>query len=117
MQVELTGTVKTVLPTQSGQSARGAWEKNFFVIEYMDNNYPNLLCLEVFGQDKWEKMRQNVVVGNRVQVKFGVSSHEYKGRYFTSCQCFYCANVGGNVQQQQTPMSQQQSNDSDGVPF
>lgn len=100
MQFESTGKVISVLPTQSGNTKGGnPWVKNQFVIEINDNGYVQYLCLEVMGEDKWEKMKQNVVVGQMVMVKFGVSSREFGGKWFTSCQCFYCANVGGTNQQ------------------
>lgn len=95
MQVEITGRIVNVLPTQSGQGKNGEWVKNSFVIEWQDGNYTQHLCLEVVGQEKWDKMKQSVAVGNTVLCKFSVSSREWNGKYFTSCQCFYCANVGG----------------------
>lgn len=98
MQIEQVGKVVAILPTQSGQSSRGSWMKNQFIIEWQDNGYKQNLCLDVMGEDKWDKMKQSVVVGNDVNVRFSVSSREYNGRWFTSCQCFYCANVGGQQQ-------------------
>lgn len=128
MQVELTGKISAVLQTQSGQSSKGAWEKNSFVVEWQENGYTQRLCLEVIGADKFEKMKNAVRVGNEVMVRFNVSSREYQGRYFTSATCFYCATVGngnGNnnnkPQQQNTAQSQRQQkpsdNDSEELPF
>lgn len=97
MQVEITGKIVNVLPTQSGQGSKGEWVKNAFVIEWQDNGYTQKLCLEVMGADKWEKMRKAVVVGNEVMVKFGVSSREYNRKYYTTCVCWYCASVGNNA--------------------
>lgn len=100
MQVEITGKIVNVLPTQSGQGKNGEWVKNSFVIEWQDNGYKQLLCLEVNGADKFEKMKNAVKVGYDVLCKFSVSSREWNGKYFTSCQCFYCTNVGGQQTQQ-----------------
>lgn len=98
MQVEITGKIVNVLPTQSGQGKNGGWVKNLFVIEWQDNGYKQLLCLEVNGAEKFDKMKNAVKVGYEVLCKFSVSSREYKGRWYTSCSCFYCSNVGGQQQ-------------------
>lgn len=126
--MELTGKISQVLPEQRFNGRNGEIVKNAFVVEWQDNGYTQKLCLEVVGADKFEKMKNSVRVGNEVLVKFGVSSREWQGRWFTSTNCFYCVNVGGNVQQpvntqQQPPSPQpahQQSNsqgNSDDLPF
>jgi len=123
---EIQGKVIAVLPTQSGQGKNGEWVKNFFVIEFLENQHPVRLCMEVFGADKWDKMKQNIVVDNQVNVRYSVSSHEYNGRWFTSCQCYYCASTyNGQGQQRPSPTqapqqpvsAPQQLNDADNLPF
>lgn len=103
MQVEITGKVIQVLPTQSGQGRNGEWMKNAFVIEWSDNGYKQHLCLDVMGADKWEKMEKAVRVGNDVLVRFSVSSREWSGRWFTTANCYYCSTVGGSHQQSSRP--------------
>lgn len=98
--MEQIGKIVSVPPTQSGQGRNGEWQKNAFVIEWSDNGYKQLLCLEVMGAEKWDKMSQNVVVGNEVLVKFSVGSREYNGRWFTACSCYYCGAVGDQVHTQ-----------------
>ena len=95
MQVEITGRIVNVLPEQRFNGKNGEIVKNAFVIEWQDGGYTQHLCLEVVGADKFDKMKQSVAVGNTVLCKFSVSSREYQGRWFTSTNCFYCANVGG----------------------
>ena len=98
MQVELTGRIVNVLPEQRFNGRNGEVVKNAFVIEWQDSGYKQLLCLEVVGEDKFEKMKQSVAVGNTVQCKFSVSSREWNGKFYTTATCFYCANVGGQQQ-------------------
>ena len=119
MQVEITGKIVNVLPTLSGQGKNGEWVKNSFVVEWQDGGYTQHLCLEVVGQDKWDKMKQGIAVGNTVQCKFAVSSREWNGKYFTTAQCFYCANVGGQqqTQTQQATQAPLQSSNDDNIPF
>ncbi len=113
MNFEITGKIVNVLPTLSGQGKNGEWVKNAFVIEWQDNGYKQLLCLEVVGADKFEKMKNAVKVGYEVLCKFSVSSREWNGKYFTTAQCFYCANVGG---QQQSAVQNAQPAPQTGIP-
>lgn len=116
--MELTGKVIAVLPTQSGTGRSGEWIKNSFVIEWQDNGYTQHLCLEVMGHDKWEKMKQNIAVGNLVTARFSVSSREFQNRWFTTASCFYCVASGVRQEQDsnQAQQPQQQSYDSS-LPF
>ena len=99
--MERTAKIIQVLPEQRFNGKNGEVVKNAFVVEWQDNGFSQKLCLEVIGADKWEKMQKAVAVGNDVLVKYEATSREYQGRWYTSCSCFYCSNVGGQQQQQQ----------------
>jgi hypothetical protein len=99
--MERTAKIIQVLPEQRFNGKNGEVVKNAFVVEWQDNGFSQKLCLEVMGADKFEKMRKAVAVGNDVLVKYEATSREYQGRWYTSCSCFYCSNVGGQQQQQQ----------------
>lgn len=96
--MERTAKIIQVLPEQRFNGKNGEIVKNSFVVEWQDNGYTQKLCLEVMGEDKWSKMSKAVVVGNDVLVKYEATSREYQGRWYTSCACFYCSNVGGQQQ-------------------
>ena len=117
--MERTAKIIQVLPEQRFNGKNGEIVKNAFVIEWQDNGYTQKLCLEVMGSEKWEKMKKAVVVGNEVLVKYEATSREWQGKWFTSCLCFYCSNVGGHqqAQTQQTTQSPQQSSNEDNLPF
>lgn len=122
--MERTAKIIQVLPEQRFNGKNGEIVKNAFVIEWQDNGYTQKLCLEVMGADKWEKMKKAVAVGNDVLVKYEATSREYQGRWYTSCSCFYCSNVGGQQQTQspvqapQQPTSAPQQTNYDGqLPF
>lgn len=122
--MERTAKIIQVLPEQKFNGKNGEIVKNAFVIEWQDNGYTQKLCLEVMGAEKWEKMSKAVVVGNEVLVKYEATSREWQGKWFTSCQCFYCSNIGGQQQTQspaQAPQQQasepQQGNGDDSLPF
>ena len=124
--MERTAKIIQVLPEQRFNGKNGEIVKNSFVIEWQDNGYTQKLCLEVMGEDKFEKMKKAVAVGNEVLVKYEATSREWQGKWFTSCQCFYCSNVGGQQQTQTQQTTQapkqyanapQQENDDSGLPF
>lgn len=108
--MELTCKIVSILPEQRFNGKNGEIVKNSFVVEWMDNGYTQHLCLEVMGADKFEKMKNAVVVGHEVLVKFGVSSREYNQRWYTTANCYYCATIGG-VQQQDGTAAHAQAND------
>ena len=103
--MERTAKIIQVLPEQRFNGKNGEIVKNAFIVEWTDNGYTQKLCLEVMGADKWEKMQKAIVVGNEVLVKYEATSREWQGKWFTSCQCFYCSNVGG-----QQPVNNDPSN-------
>ena len=119
--MERTAKIIQVLPEQRFNGKNGEIVKNAFVVEWTDNGYTQKLCLEVMGEDKFKKMKKAVAVGNDVLVKYEATSREYQGRWYTSCSCFYCSNVGGQ-QQAQSPahapqqQGEQQQGDGD-LPF
>lgn len=115
--MERTVKIIQVLPEQKFNGKNGEIVKNAFVVEWQDNGYTQKLCLEVMGADKFEKMRKAVAVGNEVLVKYEATSREWQGKWFTSCQCFYCANVGGQQAQVQQPTPQQQHSEEPPLPF
>ena len=98
--MERTAKIIQVLPEQRFNGKNGEIVKNAFVVEWQDNGYTQKLCLEVMGEDKFEKMKKAVAVGNEVLVKYEATSREYNGKYYTTANCFYCSNVGGQQQAQ-----------------
>ena len=61
--MERTAKIIQVLPEQRFNGKNGEIVKNSFVIEWQDNGYTQKLCLEVVGEDKWEKMSKAAAEG------------------------------------------------------
>lgn len=93
MALELEGTIRQKLAAQSGVSARGAWAKQEFILEYPDGNFTSQACLLAFGQDKVQEL-QKYQVGDRVKVSFNIKSREYNGRWYTDVQIWRIAPAG-----------------------
>jgi len=81
MALELECKIVKLLPVQSGTSTRGQWSKQEFIVEYQEGNYPNQVCMNVWGQDKVNDLAR-YHEGESVKISFNLSSREYNGRYY-----------------------------------
>ena len=73
MALEIEGRIARKLNVQSGTSARGAWEKQEFVLEIQEGSFPSQVCMNVWGADKVREL-EKYQVGDRVKVAFNLSS-------------------------------------------
>ena len=77
--MEITGRIVEVLEEQSGQSAKGGWRKQQFILE-TQGQYPKKICFMVWG-DKIDdfKIKEN----QEVEVSIDLESREFNGRWYT----------------------------------
>ena len=99
MALELEGTIRQKLGVQSGTSARGAWAKQEFILEFPDGNFTSQACFTAWGQDKVQEL-DKYQAGDRVKVSFNLKSREYNGRWYNDLQIWRIAPAGGDVPQQ-----------------
>jgi len=82
--MKVTGKIENILETQTGTSKAGKeWKKTSFVVK-TDDEYNNLYCFEIFGDEKVNNFLQYNSKGDVVDVDFNVKTNEWKGKYFTS---------------------------------
>lgn len=82
--MQVTGKITKVLPTQNGTSAAGKnWKKLSFILETSDE-YNNMYCFEVFGEEKVTNFEKYNKEGDNVKVDFNVKTNEWKDKYFVS---------------------------------
>ncbi len=79
--MEITGKITKKLAPQKGVSARGEWQKQEFVIEYQEGQYPSFVCFNVWGADKVNELA-GYSEGEEVKVSFNLSAREYAGRWY-----------------------------------
>ena len=79
---KVTGKLEKFLDVESGTSAKGEWQKQGFIVKTKDE-YNNLYCFNVFGQEKVEKLTKYNKVGDEVTVSFNVNCREYQEKYYT----------------------------------
>ena len=93
MALEIEGTLAQKLPVQSGNSARGPWAKQEFILEYPDGNFTAKACFTAWGQDKVQDLGK-YQVGDKVKVSFNLRSREYNGRWYNDLQIWKIAPAG-----------------------
>ena len=93
MALELEGTLRQKLGVQSGTSARGAWAKQEFILEFPDGNFTAQACFTAWGQDKVQEL-DKYQVGDRIKVSFNLKSREYNGRWYNDLQIWRISPAG-----------------------
>ena len=74
--MELTGKIIQLLPEESGQSARGPWRKQQYILE-TEGQYPKKVCFMAWG-DKIDEFK--IQEGDELVVSINIESREYNGR-------------------------------------
>ncbi len=94
MSLEMKGKIAKVLDAQSGVSKAGKeWIKQSFVLDN-GNKFNPEVCFNLFGQEKVD-MLNDYKLGDEVEIAFNLSSREYNGNYYTSCDVWKMQKVEG----------------------
>ena len=93
MALEIEGTLAQKLPVQSGNSVRGPWAKQEFILEFPDGNFTAKACFTAWGQEKVQDLGK-YQVGDKVKVSFNLKSREYNGRWYNDLQIWKIAPAG-----------------------
>lgn len=79
------GTLKQVLSTVEGESARGPWIKCGFVVE-TEGEYPTKVAFTCFGEERVNTVR-SLTLGQKINVTFTPESREFNDRWYTDLRC------------------------------
>ena len=93
--LELAGKITHALPEKSGNSARGAWRKQEYVIE-IPGDYPKQVCFMVWG-DKIDQFK--IAEGEELTIHFDLESREYNGRWYTDVKAWRVDRTDNGAQQ------------------
>jgi hypothetical protein len=93
MALEIVGKLIKVLPEVSGQSQKGPWSKQEFVLETLDASYPKKVCLTAWG-DKVADLKQ-FGDGDTIKATFSAESREYNERWYTELRAFRIESADG----------------------
>ncbi len=83
--MELDGRVISVLELQTGNSPKGEWRKQNFVIETL-SDYPKKICVSVWG-DKTAVLN-TLKSGEIVSLSIDIESREFNGKWYTDVKAF-----------------------------
>ena len=86
MALELIGKLVKVLPEVTGQGKNGPWNKQEFVIETLDSQYPKKVCMTAWGE-KVNDLKQ-FAQGDTLKATFSAESREYNDRWYTELRAF-----------------------------
>jgi len=92
MSLEIIGRIIQKLPLQSGQSAKGAWSKQEFIFETIEN-FPRKVCMSVWGADKVAEL-SSFSEGETVKVSFNLESRSYNERWYTDVRAWRIERAG-----------------------
>ncbi len=110
--MELTGKIIQLLPEESGQSARGPWRKQQYILE-TEGQYPKKVCFMAWG-DKIDEFKINE--GDDLIVSINIESREYNGRWYTDVKAWKVQH-GTASDNQAAPAQQAAPTQSEAPPF
>ena len=119
--MEITGKITQLLQEVSGESAKGPWRKQEYILE-TDGQYPKKVCFMAWS-DKIDDFA--IKEGETLTVSIDLESREYNGRWYTDVKAwkvsrgdssvadipFPSPEQYGNTQQQEPPLL------DDDIPF
>jgi len=99
--MELTGKIIDVLAEQKGESARGPWRKQEFILE-TEGEYPKKVCFMAWG-DKIDEF--NLKVAETVEISINIESREYNGKWYTDVKAWKVTRNGNSATQSSPAVS------------
>jgi hypothetical protein len=113
--MEITGTVVSLLPLQTGQGKNGVWKKQEFIVE-TPGQYPKKVCMSLWGE-KVDETRLSI--GDKITASINIESREYNGRWYTDIRAWKVAKSGNGGQADAPPMDDfvPDTTASDDLPF
>lgn len=88
--MEISGKIIQVLEEQNGQSAKGGWRKQQYILE-TDGQYPKKVCFMVWGDKIDDFAIQN---GQELEVSIDIESREFNGRWYTDVRAWKVVQKG-----------------------
>ena len=91
--MELTGKIIQLLEEKSGESAKGPWRKQEYILETGDQ-YPKKICFMAWS-DKIDEFA--IKEGETVTVSIDLESREYNGRWYTDVKAWKVIRAGASI--------------------
>lgn len=78
---KIKGTLSKKGELRTGQTSRGEWKRQQFIVEVQSGEYTDPVAFDAWG-DAIDQL-QDIAVGNSVEVTFTVRSRQWQDRWFT----------------------------------
>ena len=91
--MELSGKIIQLLPEKSGESARGPWRKQEYILE-TEGQYPKQVCFMAWS-DKIDEFA--IKEGENLVLSIDLESREYNGRWYTDVKAWKVARADSSV--------------------
>ena len=91
--MELSGKIIQLLPEKSGESVRGPWRKQEYILE-TEGQYPKQVCFMAWS-DKIDEF--GIKEGENLIVSIDLESREYNGRWYTDVKAWKVVRVGSST--------------------
>ena len=88
--MEINGKIIEILPENSGESAKGPWRKQEYILE-TEGQYPKKVCFMAWG-DKIGEFA--IKEGANLVVSVDLESREYNGRWYTDVKAWKVTQAG-----------------------
>jgi hypothetical protein len=113
--MEIKGRIFQILEPATGQSAKGEWKKQEFVIETI-GEYPKKVCFTVWN-DKFDI--SSITPDATIEVSFDAVSREYNGKWYTDLLAWKMElGAAGSADAAATPAPEEAPQPKeDGLPF
>jgi len=113
--LKMNGKITEILEVQKGTSKEGKeWKKLSFVIDNGEK-YNNIICFDLFGDEKVDNFQKYNKLGQDVEVSFNVKSNKWKDKYFTSLDAWKVFSAKTENVQQAEPVGNEV--EPDDLPF
>lgn len=110
--MDISGIVKELLSARSYRGKDGSDVRIYGFVLHIEGQYPKDIAFSVFGDVRWSKMKDILLIGREVSVLFDVSSRKWKDGWFTQCDAFSVRSLGGSSSSRTSSVPS-----SDNVPF
>lgn len=109
---ELKGILTEKLKLQSGESAKGTWEKQTIVVEVTQDKYKKNIAMDAWNEKATDLSK--LAIGTELKIGFDIDSREYNGKWYTNAKIVW-VNVENEVSQKTSAKTEENFDDANGL--
>lgn len=86
MENQISGKIIAVLPAKTGESSRGKWMSQQYVLQTPDKEHPKKCLFTVWGEEKIKDFK--ISMDDVVTISFNTEAREKDGKWYGSIQAY-----------------------------